>query len=161
MPRPLLTIAVAYGLGCLLGDVGPQAALWLLALPAVVLALALHAPKRHARWALWAGALALGVAGASVSDVAYDRAPLARWAQAVAARQETWRLRGVAVAPVPADGERHPLVLDVQGLGLQEPLASVAGRVRLDPHALHPHAVRDGGLSGCAGVRAAAAGGAG
>ena len=84
MPRPLLTMAVAYSLGCLLGDVGPKAALWLLVLSAVVLALALHAPKRPARSALFAGALALGVAGASVFDLAYDRAPLARWAQASA-----------------------------------------------------------------------------
>ena len=42
------------------------------------------------------------------------------------------RLRGVAVVPVPADGERRPLVLDVEALGFREPLAPIVGRARLE-----------------------------
>ncbi|HVQ30213.1 MAG TPA: DNA internalization-related competence protein ComEC/Rec2 [Vicinamibacteria bacterium] len=133
MSRPLLSLALAYGLGSFCGDVGPRAALCLLALAAMALGLAWAAPARQAAWALVAGALALGAAGAALEAAAYDKAPLGRWfREAATADEGPVRLRGVAVVPVPADGERHPLILDVEGVGLREPLASVAGRVRVE-----------------------------
>jgi len=110
---------------------GPRAALFLLGLAAAVLALALCDPRR-APWTLGAGALALGTAGAAIEVTAYERAPLTRWARDSMAEEGPVRLRGVAVVPVPADGERHPLVLDVQALGFREPLPPLAGRARVE-----------------------------
>ena len=132
MTRPLLILALAYGLGCALSDVGAAAARLLMALTAVVLVLALWAPVDRAATALAAAALALGAAGAAIEGAADDRTPLSRWVGRASLDEGTVRLRGVAVMPVPADGERHPLVLDVEALGSRDLLAPLTGRARLE-----------------------------
>ncbi len=132
MRRPLLFLSLAFAAGCLVGvDVGRRAGLALLALAAASLLLALLAPKGRELQALVAAAVALGAAAAGLEAAAWGASPLGRWIGTEARAGEPVRLRGVAAAPVPADGVKHSLVLEVAEVGLREPLASAPGCARL------------------------------
>jgi competence protein ComEC len=143
MSRPLLGLAVAFAAGALLGpDVGESGALVLLALSAGGLGLALIAPLQRAPLVLGATALALGAAAAGIEAAAYERGPLLNWLRGDDAREgpgtpsppgnDPIRFQGVAAVPTPRDGVRHPLVLDLQGVGWSDPPALVPGRARVE-----------------------------
>ena len=133
MPRPLLTLAFAFAAGCVAGgDAGARATGLVLGLSGLVLGLALLAPARLGPGALAAAALGLGAAASSVEALAYAGAPLMGYVQADEGRGHPVRLRGYAAAPVPEDGTRHPLVLEVEQIGPGEVPRASLGRARIE-----------------------------
>jgi competence protein ComEC len=83
MKRPLLLLAGAVALGCLVGEAAGRSAIsTLLALAGALLALALRAPSgRPALMALGGAAVALGAAGAALERVSHEIVPLRLWVE--------------------------------------------------------------------------------
>jgi competence protein ComEC len=132
MARPLLPIAVAFGVGCAAGtDLDRAFALVLAGLAASLLVAALGATRRaFASAAASAAALAIGAAGAGVEERLYEASPLQRFLTMRQSADEPMSLQGVARGDVPVRGERHPLVLDVHRWG--KDARPGAGRVRVE-----------------------------
>jgi len=114
MRRPLLVLATAFGVGCLVGgEAGPRGALGLAVLAAALLLLALAARgRRAAAWALLAAAVGLGAADATVERLAYDAAPLRAFAEAREPGAGPVALEGIARGDVQIFPDRVLLVLD-------------------------------------------------
>jgi competence protein ComEC len=133
--RPLLGLAVCFGLGCLLSDgqSSPGEALRLVCLAALVLGLAVCAGRgRAALLALAGAALALGTAAAGVEALQLESGAL-RWkladgTLADGAHRVVGTLRGDAAE---RDG-RLAFVLDAEGIFVHGRLEPFAGRVRVE-----------------------------
>src|SRR5262245_66450838 len=84
MKRPLLLLAAALAVGCLVGDgAGRPEVLALLVLGGALLGLALRARSgRPAAMALGAAALALGATGAALERMAHEGVRLRAWVEA-------------------------------------------------------------------------------
>jgi competence protein ComEC len=134
MPRPLLLLAAAMALGCLVGEAaGKPEISALLALAGALLGLALQASSgRPAGMALGAAALALGAAGAGLERLAHESVPLCRWVEARADDAGPVLLEGRARG----DGEDRPdrlrLALDVERVTTAGRVLERPGRVRVD-----------------------------
>jgi competence protein ComEC len=136
--RPLLAVAVSFGLGCLLsdGEAGPGEAAALLACGAGLLVLAwLAAGGRGAAVAVAAASLALGAASAAVESLQFERSPLRRSLAGLATDEGdrvvarlVGRLRGDAAERA----GRLSLVLDVETVEARGQTASRAGRARVE-----------------------------
>src|SRR5712691_8395065 len=125
MRRPLLVLATAFGVGCLVGgEAGPRGALGLAVLAAALLVLALAARgRRAAAWALLGAAVGLGAADATVERLVYDAAPLRAFAETREPGAGPVALEGIARGDVQIFPDRALLALDVD---------SPSGGVRID-----------------------------
>ena len=135
MRRPLLGLAVCFGLGCLLSDgqASPGEALRLLCLAATLLGLAAWVGHgRAALLGLAGAALALGTAAAGVEALQYESGGLRRKLRdgtlAETAQRVVGTLRGDAAE---RDG-RLAFVLDAEGVFLHGRFERSAGRVRVE-----------------------------
>src|SRR5262245_36146524 len=134
MKRPLLLLAAALAVGCLVGEgAGKPEALALLALGGGLLGLALRARSaRPAGLALGAAALALGAAGAALERMAHEGVPLRAWVEARSDDAGTVLLEGRARG----DGEDRPdrlrVTLDVERVTTAGRVVDCPGRVRVD-----------------------------
>jgi competence protein ComEC len=134
MPRPLLTLAIAFGTGCFLGGAsGRVGGLALAALASALLVLALTAPNRRAIGvALLAATLGLGAADAAFERLAYEAAPLLAFADARDLVAGPVALQGIARGDLAVFPDRAQLVLDVERIDEAGQERVVTGRIRID-----------------------------
>lgn len=134
MRRPLLGLAAAFGLGCLLsdGEAGRAEAVVLVLLSALLLGLALRAPRRRAAAALLWAALALGAAGAAVEGLEAESLGLRRVLLEAEREARPVRLAGVVRGDAAEQAGRLAFLLDVRGAEVGGRLAPAGGRVRLE-----------------------------
>jgi competence protein ComEC len=132
--RPLLHLAVAYGLGCLLAapEAGVAEALWLVALAAAALVLAVRARSgRSAAAALGAAALGLGVASAIAAGLRFEASGVRRLLAEEAGAAQAIRLHGL----VRGDPQQTPdgllVLVELEGFERGGRLAPDGGRVEL------------------------------
>lgn len=142
--RPLLTLAIAFGLGCALGpdlERGPAAGL--LALGGAALVLAWRAAQRPAgRMSLLAAALAIGAGNAALEGAAWRSNPLARWAAEVG---HPARLEGALAADARQRADHVELLLDVASVSSRGQDHRLPGRARVRVYGSPPRAkLREG-----------------
>jgi competence protein ComEC len=133
--RPLLGLAVLFGLGSLLadGEGEPSEALLLAGLAAALLALALAAREGRRAWAALAGAaLALGAAASAAESLGLEALDLSRLALAGGPTGRTVRLVGVLRGDAAPRAGRLGLVIDVEEAEVDGRRQPSAGRARID-----------------------------
>jgi competence protein ComEC len=133
--RPLLHLAVAYGVGCLLAapEAGVCEALWLVGLAAAALVLAVRAGcGRSAAAALGAAALGLGVASGVAAGLRFEANAVRRLTAEEGGTVPAILLHG----RVRGDPEQTPdgllFLLELDGLGRGGGLAPGSGRVEVE-----------------------------
>jgi competence protein ComEC len=135
MRRPLLGLAVFFGLGCLLtdGEAGFAEVVALLGLAAALLVLALVARAgRRASAALAAAALALGSAAAAVQGLRLEADALRRFTLAGGEAGRPARLVGVLRDDAVERAGRLGFVLDVEGVEVEGRVRPSSGRARVE-----------------------------
>jgi competence protein ComEC len=134
MRRPLVGLAAAFGVGCLLsdGEAGRVEALVLVLLAALLLGLALAAPARRAGTALAGAALALGAAGAAVEGLQVEALGLRRLFLEAEREGRPVRVVGVVRGDAMERAGRVTLVVDVEGVEAGGHVVPGAGRVRVE-----------------------------
>jgi competence protein ComEC len=135
MRRPLLGLAVLFGLGCFLndGEAGLAEALALLALGASLLGLALVAGQgRRAAAALAGAALALGSAAAAVEGLQFEAGTSRQLGLASGEDGRTARLVGVLRGDAVERAGRLGLLIDVEAEDVAGRVEHRTGRVRVE-----------------------------
>jgi competence protein ComEC len=135
MRRPLLGLAAAFGLGCLLtdGEAGPREALALLALAAALVGLALAARAGRGAWAAALGAsLALGSAAGVVEGLQADSVSLRQAARRAEAEGRPARVLGVVRGDARERAGALVLSIDVEAIEVSGRLEACAGRARVE-----------------------------
>jgi competence protein ComEC len=157
MRRPLLGLAAAFGVGCLLsdGEAGSVEAVVLVLLCALLLGLALLAPPGRAGAALRGAALALGGAGAAVEGLEVEGLTLRRLLVEAEREGRPVRLAGVVRGDAVERAGRLAFVVDVEGVEARGRLVPGRGRVRLEVggEAARPHLLDGDAVAAWASVR--------
>lgn len=135
MRRPLLGLAAAFGLGCLLtdGEAGPREALALLALAGALVGLALADRAGRAAWAALAGAaVGLGAAAAAVDGLQLDSMSLRQAARRAEAEGRPTRVLGVVRGDALERAGALVLSIDVEAVEVGGRLERCEGRARVE-----------------------------
>ncbi len=135
MHRPLLGLAAAFGLGCLLtdGEAGPREVVALLALAGALVGLALAARAGRGAWAAALGAaLALGSAAGAVEGLQLDSASLRQAARRAEAEGRPARVLGVVRGDALERAGVLVLSIDAEAVEVAGRLEPCAGRARVE-----------------------------
>ena len=135
MRRPLLELAAAFGLGCLLtdGESGPREALVLLALAGSLVALALASREGGwARAALGAGALGLGCAASGIEGLQLEAASLRQLAVRAHGGGGRARILGIVRGDALERQGRLVVIVDAQAVELGGRREACSGRARVE-----------------------------
>jgi len=130
MRRPLLTLAVCFGAGCVFGsELSSALAVGLLAGAGGLIALSLFAGRVWATAGLACAAMALGAAGAVAQRLEYEAAPILDWlAEGLG---EPLRVTGVACEDARERDGRTLLSLDLLSIERQGSAQITGGRIRV------------------------------
>lgn len=135
MRRPLLGLAAAFGLGCLLtdGEAGPREALSLLAFAGALVGLALAARGGRGAWAAALGAaLALGSAAGAVEGLQLDSLSLRQAARRAETEGRPARVLGVVRGDALERAGVLVLSIDAEAVEVAGRLEPCAGRARVE-----------------------------
>ncbi len=131
--RPLLSLAVAIGVGAIVGGHAGVTGAWLLLCLAgsLILLSLLSRSLRLAAVGLLGSALAVGAAAAATERAIYERNPVLRWVTDEHDQSLPVELRGQAASDAMELPERWVLVLDVRSIRVGGSERPLAGRVRV------------------------------